>query len=106
MSTLTAVASLISGTLALVTLLSVLVKPIRQRIRLWLTKNEKLDDALLCMLRDRITTLYYEKFTYAELRRYEFESLVRLYAAYKALGGNSYVDKLYAEMIEWHVTEN
>jgi hypothetical protein len=32
---------------------------------------------------------------------YRTEAVVTLHAAYKQLGGNHYVDELYAEMQEW-----
>ena len=33
----------------------------------------------------------------------EYENFIYLYEAYKALKGNSFIDKIYAEVKEWDV---
>ena len=37
------------------------------------------------------------------MRQYEYENFVYLYEAYKALKGNSFIDKIYKEVQEWEV---
>jgi hypothetical protein len=37
------------------------------------------------------------------IRQYEYENVVLLYKAYKALGGNTFVDHIYNEINEWEV---
>lgn len=37
------------------------------------------------------------------IRQYEFENFIFLYEAYKALKGNSFIDKIYEEVKDWEV---
>ena len=62
-------------------------------------------DAMQCLLRSRICEIYYH---HAEepaprIREYERQDLDDLYAGYKALGGNHFVDDLYEKMRSWRV---
>lgn len=54
-----------------------------------------------CLLRDRITAVYFKHYHDCEMRQYEYENVERLYRQYKKLGGNSFVDKIWNEMQEW-----
>ena len=64
------------------------------------------NEALRCLLRDRITGIYYKHLADGELHAYELEDLSQLYASYKQLGGNSYVKNIYKQMTEeWRVVE-
>lgn len=56
-----------------------------------------------CHLRSDMVNLYYRHKDTKTLRQYEKENLIKLYAAYKALKGNSFIDDLYEEMMEWEV---
>ena len=38
-----------------------------------------------------------------KIRQYEYENFVFSYKAYKALGGNSFIDKIYKEVQTWEV---
>jgi len=92
------------------TLLVILCKPFRD----WIIKNkdnkkkmqqneEDRKETDRCLLRDRITSIYYKNKRDCEIRQYEFENLERLYKQYKKLGGNSFIDKIWNEMQEWNV---
>ncbi len=61
----------------------------------------------ICLLRSSITGIYYRHADDEEptLREYERKNLDDLYAGYKALGGNHFVDDLYESMREWHVSK-
>ena len=37
------------------------------------------------------------------IRQYELEDFLYLYRGYKALGGNSFIDKIKSEIDEWEV---
>ena len=37
------------------------------------------------------------------IHQYAFENFVKLYEAYKALKGNSFIDKIYEEIKEWTI---
>ena len=38
-----------------------------------------------------------------KIHEYEFEHFVYLYEAYKALNGNSFIDKIYSEVKTWEI---
>lgn len=63
----------------------------------------KLKDGMKCQLRSDMLTIYYHNHEIKKIRQYELENFVKLYEAYKALGGNSFIDKIYAEVMEWEV---
>lgn len=72
--------------------------------KLWKSiKAEK--DGVQCLLRSRIREIYYHHADEEEphIREYERQDLDDLYAGYKALGGNHFVDDLYEKMRHWHV---
>ena len=70
-----------------------------------LKKLNDITGGVRSMERDRITAIYYKHSDEEEptLRQYERESLDKLYASYKTLGGNSFVQDLYGQMRHWKV---
>ena len=70
-------------------------------------KNQKLTQAQLnatrSILRNTITHMYYKYLPRKGMPVYEQENLIKLYDAYHNLDGNSYIDTIYAEMMEWDV---
>ncbi len=57
-----------------------------------------------CQLRSEILRIYYHNHQSGTIRQYENENFIKLYEAYKALGGNSFIDKIYKEIQTWEVT--
>ena len=51
-----------------------------------------------CQLRSEMLRIYYGCHGKGVIRQYEYENFVMLYEAYKALKGNSFVDKIYKEI--------
>jgi hypothetical protein len=47
--------------------------------------------------------IYYHNREAKQIRQYEYENFVMLYEAYKALKGNSFIDKISREVQEWEV---
>ena len=47
--------------------------------------------------------IYYHNREAKQIRQYEFENFVFLYEAYKALKGNSFIDRIYAEVKTWGI---
>lgn len=84
---------------AVMAALSVFIKPIRDRI----FSNNKANDGEKCLLRTAILNIYYKGLDKKELHQYEAENLIKLYEAYKALGGNSFVDEIYSDMRAWTI---
>ena len=56
-----------------------------------------------CQLRSEMLRIYYRHNEKKIIRQYEFENFMLLYKAYKALKGNSFIDKIYKEVLEWDV---
>ena len=59
---------------------------------------KKLSDGTKCQLRSEMLRIYYANHERGKIRQYEYENFVMLYNAYKALKGNSFVDKIYSEI--------
>lgn len=51
-----------------------------------------------CQLRSEMLRIYYHNRESGKIRQYEYENFVFLYEAYKALKGNSFIDKIYEEI--------
>ena len=60
-------------------------------------------NGLKCLLRSEMLRIYYRHKDNEKIRQYELENFVFLYKAYKALKGNSFIDKIYKEVMEWEV---
>lgn len=56
-----------------------------------------------CQLRSEMLQIYYHNRDDKRIRQYEYENFVFLYEAYKALKGNSFIDKIYSEITKWEV---
>lgn len=63
----------------------------------------KIINAQKCQLRSEMLRIYYRHQSSGIIRQYEFENFMMLYQAYKALKGNSFVDKIYKEVQTWKV---
>lgn len=68
----------------------------------WLS-NHKIKRGQLCQLRSEMLRIYYHNKDKEKLRQYEYENFVMLYEAYKALKGNSFIDKIYEEVKSWDI---
>ena len=64
----------------------------------------KISRGTRCQLRSEMLRIYYHHHETIEIRQYEYENFVMLYEAYKALKGNSFIDKIYAEVKTWEIT--
>lgn len=60
-------------------------------------------NGIKCLLRDAMLRIYYKNKDTEKIRQYEYENFVFLYKAYKALKGNSFIDKIYKEVQGWEV---
>ncbi len=63
----------------------------------------KIADGTRCQLRSEMLRIYYHNRESGVIRQYELENFMMLYAAYKALKGNSFIDKIYKEVTSWEV---
>ena len=60
-------------------------------------------NGLKCLMRSDMRTIYYQHRDEGEIRQYEYENFLALYKGYKALKGNSFIDKIKREVDEWEV---
>ena len=56
-----------------------------------------------CLLRSEMLRIYYHNKDSEQIRQFELENFIALYKAYKALKGNSFIDKIYNEVMSWEV---
>ena len=64
---------------------------------------KKIRKGTLCQLRSEMLRIYYHHHEEGKIRQYEYENFVLLYEAYKALKGNSFIDKIYKEVQTWEI---
>ena len=64
---------------------------------------KKISNGTKCQLRSEMLRIYYRNREKQEIRQYEYENFVLLYEAYKALKGNSFIDKIYEEVKSWEI---
>lgn len=86
----------ISAILALAVLL---IRPLRK----WVFGMKQIEDGQKCLLRSDMLRTYYKHRDEGEIRQYEYENFLTTYKAYKALGGNSFIEHIYEEVTEWKV---
>jgi hypothetical protein len=63
----------------------------------------KISEGTKCQLRSEMLRIYYHNRDKGTIRQYEYENFVMLYEAYKALKGNSFIDKIYEEVHSWDI---
>ena len=84
---------------SIATCAALLIKPIRE----WIMGTEALREGQRCLLRSEIVRIYYRHHEENQLREYESKNLSQCYKAYKALGGNSFIDHIWQEMQKWEI---
>lgn len=77
----------------------IFIRPFRE----WLFGISAIRDGQKCLLRSEMLHIYYEYKDRREIRQFEYENFLYLYAAYKALKGNSFIDKIKSEVNSWEV---
>lgn len=63
----------------------------------------KIANGQKCQLRSDMLRIYYHHREEKKIRQYEYENFLMLYEGYKALRGNSFIDKIYGEIKTWEV---
>lgn len=64
---------------------------------------KKIANGTRCQLRSEMLRIYYHHRESNKIRQYEYENFIYLYEAYKALRGNSFIDKIYKEVQSWEI---
>lgn len=99
MNVILIVFDIIIGLVALCTFCSILIKPIRERI----FNVSRSKEGERCLLRSEMLRIYYTCLDKREIKQYEFENFIKLYDAYKALGGNSFIDEVNLEVRQFTI---
>lgn len=84
---------------SIATCAALLIRPVRE----WLMGTKALREGQRCLLRSEIVRLYYRHHDDRKLREYEFKNMEQCHGAYKALDGNSFIDRIVEEMREWDI---
>ena len=93
------IAAVCSEITVIAAVVALVIKPIRNK----LLGLDKLTDAIKCQLRHDMLHTYYRHREDHTIRQYEYEDFLYMYRGYKALGGNSFIDKIKEELNEWKV---
>lgn len=93
------IAVIVGLALDIIALTTILVTHYRKNKK----QMNKLAEGVKCQLRSEMLRIYYHNREFKKIRQYEYENFVFLYEAYKSLGGNSFIDKIYTELKEWEV---
>ena len=88
-----------TGLLAFVTLCSLVIRPIREKV----LGTRDIYEGLRCLLRADMLRTYYKDNETNQIRQHAKENFIFEYHAYKALGGNSFIDDIYEEVRRWEV---
>jgi hypothetical protein len=65
----------------------------------------KISNGTKCQLRSEMLRIYYKNIDTGHIKQYEYENFVMLYEAYKALKGNSFIDKIYKDIETLEITK-
>lgn len=84
---------------SIATCAALIIKPVRE----WLMGTKEIREGQRCLLRSEIVRIYYRHHDDQKLKEYEFKNMDQCYDAYKALGGNSFIDKIHDEMKAWDI---
>ena len=91
--------SVCSGLGAVLNLLLLLAKPVRER----LFGLNAIREGQKCMLRADMLAAYYKHREEKTIRQYEYENFLYEYKAYKALHGNSFMEHIAEEVAGWEI---
>ena len=76
-----------------------IIKPVRKKAK----DSKAEDEGMKCLLRSDMLRIYYENKSNSKIRQFEYENFIMEYDAYKAMGGNSFIDHIKCEIDEWEV---
>ena len=68
-----------------------------------LKEQKKIREGQKCQLRAYMLSTYHNNKEKRKLRQYEAENFVLMYKAYKAMGGNSFIDEIYEHVTKWEL---
>lgn len=63
----------------------------------------KISNGTKCQLRSEMLRIYYAHREERTIRQYEYENFMFLFEAYRALRGNSFIEKIESEVKTWEI---
>ena len=91
--------TVLAGISSCVTGIGAALRPVREA----LTGTKHLREGQKCLLRSNMLHTYYKNREHSAIRQYEYENFLLEYRAYKALRGNSFIDRMYQEVKTWDI---
>ena len=92
------VCSALSTIAALVILIA---KPLRERV----FGMDAIREGQKCMLRADMLATYYKYRPTRQIQQFAYENFLYEYKAYKALKGNSFIDRIHEELSQWEIVQ-
>lgn len=99
MSILLIIAEVAGCISAIAACIALFVKPIRERI----FNNKRATEGEKCLLRSEMLRIFYKYKDKESIHQYELENFIKLYEAYIALGGNSFIMEVHEEVMKWDI---
>lgn len=93
------IAAFFDGVIVILGAIALFVKPIRNR----LFRDKEQREGTKCLLRSQMLSIYYRCKDTETIRQYEYENFIACYKAYKAMGGNSFIDHIKDEIDTYKV---
>ena len=91
--------AVVDGVIVILGALALVIKPIRSR----LFRDSEQREGVKCLLRSQMLDIYYRCKDTKVIREYEYKNFIACYTAYKAMGGNSFIDHVKAEVDEFNI---
>lgn len=70
------------------------------KVRKWVIN---IIEGMKCQLRSDMLRTYYKNKDKKTIRQFELENFTMSYAAYKALGGNSFIEEVHNDVLKWEI---
>ncbi|MBQ2865949.1 MAG: hypothetical protein IJE90_05460 [Clostridia bacterium] len=99
MTMLTMITEICTGISAVLGLAVMFVRPLRR----WVLGLHHIEEGQKCLLRADMLRTYYRHRDEGRIRQYELENFLTTYKAYKALGGNSFIEHIYSDVSRWDI---
>lgn len=70
------------------------------KVRKWVVN---IIEGMKCQLRSDMLRTYYKNKDKKTIRQFELENFTMSYDAYKALGGNSFIEEVHSDVLKWEI---
>lgn len=70
------------------------------KVRKWVVN---IIEGMKCQLRSDMLRTYYKNKDKKIIRQFELENFTMSYDAYKALGGNSFIEEVHSDVLKWEI---